>query len=611
MKKLICLLTTILIGVSLNAQTYIPGGSVEGTWNLEGSPYIILGDIEINYSNTLIIEPGVEVRFNWSFTLFVNGTILAQGTEADSITFTAVDLDQGWESIRFLDTPLDNDSSRFEYCIFKHGKVYGSEPDNSGGAIAAVNYGQFVIDNCMFKDNEALDSLNLNSTPCGAAIALLGTGIGPVITNSVFKNNIAMSGGSIFCYEDSDPWIENNTFFDNIAVIGSNFGSGFGGAITCYLDSDPTIINNTFYNNLAMEAGGAIAVVSNCNPVIQRNLIYSNTAKIWGGGIEVVDECSPKILNNTITHNTATSFANNAVGGGIDIWLNSSPEIKNNILWFNSADAGGSQVYINCEGTEPEFYNCNIQGGKDSIAGAECIVEYRDCIDCAPKFEDPVNGNYQITWASWPVNDSTKCQCIDAGAGGGDPDGTDYDIGALYFDQTPETPVAHEAINIHESGFTAGWDACAGAMEYRLDVAYDENFTNYAGVYEDFIVNNTSLEVENITGDCYYRVRAANPEVTSDNSNEVFVDIITSVREDPFNGNIRVITLSEGIRIEILNKEFSNSELSFYNMHGQKLLTRRLTIGSNYIPLDTQQQLLILCIRNENKTYAEKIMLRR
>jgi len=55
-----------------------------------------------------------------------------------------------------------------------------------------------------------------------------------------------------------------------------------------------------------------------------------------------------------------------------------------------------------------------------------------------PLFEDPGTGNFQITWANFPVWDETRSPCIDAGDPGSpsDPDTTVTDMGALFFDQT-------------------------------------------------------------------------------------------------------------------------------------------------------------------------------
>jgi hypothetical protein len=595
MKKLLCLFTLLFACIPIFAQTYIPGGSVEGTWLADSSPYIIMGDIEIGDQDVLVIEPGVEVRFNWSYTLYVYGQILAEGAENDSITFTAIDLVAGWKNIRFENTPTGNDTSRFEYCIFMHGKAFGPTPDNCGGAIAMINYGQVIIDHCLFTENEAMEYNG--DTPTGGAIALAGSS--PLIRNCVFKNNMAYGAGALICYDGSHPIIKDNLFMNNSAHYFSVFGSGYGGAISCYIDSDPEIRGNIFSHNNADLGGGGLALVDNCSPIIENNIICKNNAD-WGAGIEIQDNSSPILGNNTIVSNNASS-----VGGGVHFWTDCYAKVINTILWYNT----GEQVNIEDDNCSADFFNCNIQGGINLIVGSQYIDEYRDCIDCKPKFADPDMDNYQITWAAWPVADTTRCACIDAGdTDCQDPDGTVCDIGALYFDQTPETPVAYEAINISSSEFTACWSPCEGASEYRLDVACDEAFTNY--IYEDFQVYDTMYHVIDVPGTCspcYYRVRSANDEVTSPNSNIITV-ILVDLEENSLEGQYRVSTTRQGLLIELLNDKRNNCEVSVYDLLGKQLVRKRLTSTSNYIPLKVNNQVLIITLRAKGRAYSKKLM---
>lgn len=43
-------------------QTIINAGPVSGTWTAAGSPYHIMGDIEVPNGEVLVIEPGVSVK---------------------------------------------------------------------------------------------------------------------------------------------------------------------------------------------------------------------------------------------------------------------------------------------------------------------------------------------------------------------------------------------------------------------------------------------------------------------------------------------------------------------------------------------------------------------
>ncbi len=83
-----------------------------------------------------------------------------------------------------------------------------------------------------------------------------------------------------------------------------------------------------------------------------------------------------------------------------------------------------------------------------------------------------------------------------------------------YVMQEPGAPVATAANAITQTGFTANWNAAAGATGYRLDVATDTGFTSFVSGYRDKDAGTvTAGAVAGITGGTtyYYRVRAKKP----------------------------------------------------------------------------------------------------
>ena len=78
-------------------------GDVEGTW-LSDSTYIVSGDVYVGYYDTLTIEPGVMVKFNGDYGLFVRGSLFANGEDRDSIFFEPYDMtspsDGMWKGIK-------------------------------------------------------------------------------------------------------------------------------------------------------------------------------------------------------------------------------------------------------------------------------------------------------------------------------------------------------------------------------------------------------------------------------------------------------------------------------------------------------------------------------
>ena len=99
----------------------------------------------------------------------------------------------------------------------------------------------------------------------------------------------------------------------------------------------------------------------------------------------------------------------------------------------------------------------------------------------------------------------------------------------------PPPPIALEATNVTSTGFTAGWNASAGATSYYLDVATDSLFVT------GFVQNN--LSVGNVLKDTvkglnpearyHYRVRAVNSGGTSENSNRIGVTTLPNAPEGP------------------------------------------------------------------------------
>ena len=104
---------------------------------------------------------------------------------------------------------------------------------------------------------------------------------------------------------------------------------------------------------------------------------------------------------------------------------------------------------------------------------------------------------------------------------GGTTNGTDQT-----FTTNPLVPVSIAATNKTNVSFRANWNAVTGAAGYRLDVATDAAFTNFATGFENRDVTNvTACSVGGLTaGSIYfYRVRAYFSNITSANSNIICI----------------------------------------------------------------------------------------
>ncbi|HSG68263.1 MAG TPA: right-handed parallel beta-helix repeat-containing protein, partial [Bacteroidales bacterium] len=350
MKARITITSLLVVFIVLTyGQTTIPGGDVYGTWTISGSPYLVQGDINVPADCTLVIEPGVVIDFQGNYMTQVFGNLLAQGTETDTIRFISTS-SIGHRGLKYLDVPEETDSSIFTYCRFQDANCTGTWPFNCGGGMGIMDFDKVRIEHCLFIDNQAWNG----AQAAGGAIAF--GGFDGIIRYNSFIDNKSPYGGAIICWENSNPTIAGNYFFNNFATYE-------GGAIIIWAQCDPVVNNNVFIANRANQFGGAISVFDNCNPVIKYNLFSDNLALQDGGAIEVNKSCAPLIQNNTMAFNQA-----NQHGGAIDIYDESCPSLVNNIMWGNQSP-NGTQVFNWSPECIPDFFNNDIQYGYDSIGG--------------------------------------------------------------------------------------------------------------------------------------------------------------------------------------------------------------------------------------------------
>lgn len=458
MKKLFFLLSALFAIIHSHSQTIVPGGAVSGNWPVSGSPYLIQGAIMVANDSTLTIEPGVRVEFQGNFKFLVMGRILAIGNVTDSITFTANNPSTGWLGIRFDNTQLSNDTSKFYYCNVLHGKNNLPYPNGHGGGFYFNNFGKAIISNSLIRncwavffgggifcyqsnilinnnkitDNTAYQGagiyveesnliisnnfISANSTAGGNGAGIMArTGV-PLITNNTISDNISSyDGGGICCFGGI---IKNNSIINNIAQGNNgNIQYGGGGGLSCNIGSNTLIVtNNIISNNVSNNIGGGIYCngAASSDGEISNNIITNNlaTTNFGGGGIAFFSSSIP-LNNNTISNNHAET------GGGI-FFYSSSPRVQNNIVWGNTSVNSGSQMYIFDEPADPNFYNNDIEAGQGAFgvnSNVFYLGTYTNNINATPQFNAPSAGSgnaFNGLTANWTLQQTSPC--IDGGS---------------------------------------------------------------------------------------------------------------------------------------------------------------------------------------------------
>jgi len=101
-----------LASSSASADTTVPGGTLPGdtTWDAAGSPFILEGDIVVPAGVTLTIEAGVDVGWNGTNALIVEGGLVVNGTAAAPVNIYATGMSffPHWVGIQFTNHTIDS-----------------------------------------------------------------------------------------------------------------------------------------------------------------------------------------------------------------------------------------------------------------------------------------------------------------------------------------------------------------------------------------------------------------------------------------------------------------------------------------------------------------------
>jgi parallel beta-helix repeat protein len=288
----ILLMSLIAIGPATEVRA---GKAVQGiiffdtNWTLADSPIWVEGSVMLPLGVNLTIEPGVEIRFNGNYTIWVNGNFTSLGTSANKIVFRSNSTSpeyNDWFKIRA------NVTSRFE--------VSHTHFQNAFSAIELMG-----------RDGDSFTNLSFENSFIGIA-ALWSSGVsvtnssftdvyhGLKLTNSsnVVRNN-AFTGGRIATDIKCNDVV---TFcIDNVVEMNS-FSDMEGGV---YLRSDSQwseLSNNRIHNNTFVDVDGPVSI-HNTMGASEKNVIENNSMEAGGYGIFLTGTA-----NNTVQQNHITGF---------------------------------------------------------------------------------------------------------------------------------------------------------------------------------------------------------------------------------------------------------------------------------------------------------------
>jgi parallel beta-helix repeat protein len=583
--KLLLVFTLLCIPVKAVSQITVSDDITENTtWSAADSPVTVSQTITVQSGAVLTIEPGVTVLMGAGNSIFVEGALVAAGTEADKITFTSASGTPSpgdWGSIEFRNTA--NAGSEVDHLIVE----YGAGGERTGMIFYTTGAFGVNISNSLFR-NSAVHGINLRASS-------------PQITNSEFTGN---NGYGIFTDLSLSYVVENSTMSNNAV-----------GGIRVPINSEAQISNNVIDSNpigILIDNGG--------RPLITNNQITDN-----GVGIRIVEvgATKPVISDNTISGNTdfgAENLGSNLLDARFNFWgsalgpqVNTNPSgdgdriTENNIEYtpwrFGAADLPVTVIDSNIE------ENTTWEEGNVYLLTSNVNVTAGNTLTIEPGTVVKFGAGRSMTVTGQLIANGTEQQLIfftserDDAVGGdsnGDGDATvpapndwlQINISA------PGSEISHSVIRYGGSTTSSGV-INANAPVALSDIIVSNNFRN--GVYSS--VNQSGWSnIRTIDNSIYgiYIFEAALSMTGGESAlngsdglrirsaqNETLIDIDGFVSSDNGANGIRIESLSnrQGTRINsltnsVISGNSSNGLLLEFSLEGSQLFADN-TIENN------------------------------
>lgn len=416
-------LTGILLLIPFSATAQTGAGGVIDTnsvWSAAVDPFIVTQSVVVAGNAILTIEAGVEVRFEPDATLSVsNGTLVARGTVAETIIFTAnatpPDADTNrWGCIEFapgaVDAAFTPGGAYFEGCILEHAVLRFGGGTDLEGVIHVEKSHPYLADNLIesnatggvyFNNQDSPGAVLLtrntirhNLSPGdGGGVCLVGCSSVVMSDNTVCDNAAVGEGGGVYAQECLGAVLTNNTVCDNdsgqdgggVAVrfspdarlignrITGNEGTP-GGGVGITSSRAVQLVGNWLLENQSTGSGGGVSISSSQDNVLTGNSIVSNStgAAGAGGAVYAVSSGDLWMSGNTVTLNTAGAVSGRG-GGGLYVLYGGTTYLHEDEFLSNaSTGRGGGLCFVQIGGCE--FNSCVITGNTAS-AGGELSVE--------------------------------------------------------------------------------------------------------------------------------------------------------------------------------------------------------------------------------------------
>lgn len=340
------------------AYTEINGGFManDTTWSAANSPYFVTdGSVLVNPDVTLTIEPGTVIWFDKASGLTVRGSLIAQGSTTQPITFTSPHITAqagDWNNIVFHEQSTD--------------ALFDADGNYLSGSIIQYAYLEYGGDTGVFYTIDAE-----HAGPFVAHTTIRHNGAGGLRVeadgNYLIHNTISHNGGNALVSSGENVTIHNNTITDNASSGIVSTGPNPSIQHNTISDNSGTGLSNnngddgTIHDNMIRRNSSRGLYSSGSNVSIQANTIITNSLSsstwVYGGGLYSSGSNSI-ICNNTISGNSAStsSYGRDSHGGGLYSSGN-NVTICDNTISGNSVSSSSIGRYSNAYSYGGGLYN--------------------------------------------------------------------------------------------------------------------------------------------------------------------------------------------------------------------------------------------------------------
>ncbi len=304
--------------------------------------------------------------------------------------------------------------------------------DFSDGAGVFIDVEGVIVDS-VFAHNRCQGNVDC----VGGGVWISGT---LMISNTVFNNNMALSGGG-GVYGSGSMVVHNSSFTSNLCTEFDCFGGGLATSGTLSLSQ------SVFVGNEALDGrGGALYVWQSDSPfnggdetaVLVNNLFADNKAGLEGAGL-FFEERSVELV-----HNTIGASAN--ISGQAVYVLSGTAALTNTII---SSYSVGIE---NAGGIVSEDYNLFYGNGVD-VSGT--VASGGSTLVGDPDFVDPVGGDFHIGFGSAGLDNGLDLGVTVDLDGNLRPSGSGPDRGAYELGQAPVAVGLYPAMGSHQAPLTS------------------------------------------------------------------------------------------------------------------------------------------------------------